>query len=307
MLNPELTEIAKTLHPMAFPKKFAVEVCGDCNLRCTMCHHPMMRRPKGAMPFPLWQKCADEIAAVSPGTECWFSFIGEPLVEPELLLAMLDYGKTVGLRSLNVNTNGMLLTTRLADRLLESSADLVVFGIDGFTSDTYERIRVGGNRDALYAKVEYFLAARRACGSGPEIQVQFIEMAENEHESQAFSEYWLERGAVVKVRNQLSWGGKFGTPLCIPAKDRIPCPWAITMMHMFWDGRVPRCPGDTEGEESIGNAWHEPLAVLWARLGKYRDLHLQRRFAELPARCQTCKDWMVGAARRIRPASTIPV
>lgn len=307
MLNPELTEIAKTLHPMAFPKKFAVEVCGDCNLRCTMCHHPMMRRPKGAMPFPLWQKCADEIAAVSPGTECWFSFIGEPLVEPELLLAMLDYGKAVGLRRLNVNTNGMLLTTRLADRLLESSVDLVVFGIDGFTSDTYERIRVGGNRDELYANVEYFLAARRARGSGPEIQVQFIEMAENEHESQAFSEYWLERGAVVKVRNQLSWGGKFGTPLCIPAEDRIPCPWAITMMHVFWDGRVPRCPGDTEGEEGVGNAWHEPLAVLWARLGKYRDLHLQHRFAELPARCQTCKDWMVGAARRIRPASTVPV
>jgi hypothetical protein len=74
------------------------------------------------------------------------------------------------------------------------------------------------------------------------------------------------------------------------------------MMHVFWDGRVPRCPGDTEGEEGAGNAWHAPLAELWARLGAYRSLHLERRFGELPARCRSCKDWMTGAAQRIQPA-----
>jgi hypothetical protein len=74
------------------------------------------------------------------------------------------------------------------------------------------------------------------------------------------------------------------------------------MMHVFWDGRVPRCPGDTEGEEGVGNAWHSPLAELWARLGGYRELHLSHRFDELPARCHGCKDWMTGAAERVRPS-----
>ena len=110
------------------------------------------------------------------------------------------------------------------------------------------------------------------------------------------------RGATVKVRNKLSWGGMFGTPLEIPDEQRIPCPWAITMMHVFWDGRVPRCPGDTEGEEGPGNAWDEPLTVLWNRLGDYRQKHLECRFGELPARCKKCKDWMTGAAERIRPS-----
>ena len=35
---------------------------------------------------------------------------GEPLLEPELLLKMLAYGQSIGLRSLNINTNGMPLT-----------------------------------------------------------------------------------------------------------------------------------------------------------------------------------------------------
>ena len=56
MLDPELAKVAKTLGPMSFPTRFAVEVCADCNLKCSMCHHPFMRRPKGKMPFELWKK-----------------------------------------------------------------------------------------------------------------------------------------------------------------------------------------------------------------------------------------------------------
>lgn len=301
-MDPQLNVVASTLRPFEFPSRFAVEVCSECNLACAMCHHPNMRRPKGRMPFALWQKCADEVATVSPRTECWFSFIGEPLIEPELLLDMLAYGRAVGLRSLNVNSNGMLLTPELSDRLLRSGATTLVFGIDGFSKATYERIRIGGIREQLYNNVEYLLSVRRALPSGPEVMVQFIEMDENEGEAEPFREYWLERGATVKQRNKLSWGGKFETSLCVPPAARIPCPWACTMMHVFWDGRVPRCPGDTEGEEGAGNASDESLRTLWGRLGVYRDLHLARRFEALPDRCQTCKDWMTGAAQKTAPA-----
>ena len=114
----------------------------------------------------------------------------------------------------------------------------------------------------------------------------------------------MQGHATLKVRNMLSWGGKFGTSLCVPKEERIPCPWALTMMHVFWDGRVPRCPGDTEGDESVGNAWDGPLVDLWSALGSYRDTHMAHRFDELPDRCQSCTDWMTGAAQRIRPVET---
>ncbi len=298
--SASLDQIAKTLCPLPFPTRFAVEVTAECNLACSMCHHPNMRRPKGRMPFELWKRCADQIAAISPDTQCWFSFCGEPLLEPELLFRMLDYAKSVELQSLNVNTNGMLLTPEIAEPLLESGADLVVIGIDGFSKETFEKIRVEADRDVVYANVEHLLAARETRGSGPEIQVQFIEMGENRHELEAYQAYLLARGATLKVRKMLSWGGTFDTSLNVPKEERIPCPWAITMMHVFWDGRVPRCPGDTEGDEGVGNAWDEPLTDLWDRLEEYREKHLAYRFDELPERCRNCKDWMTGAADRIR-------
>ena len=101
-----LAQIANTLRALSFPTRFAVEVTAECNLECSMCHYPNMRRPKGRMPFELWKRCANQISAISPDTQCWFSFCGEPLLEPELLLKMLAYGKAMGLRSLNLNTNG---------------------------------------------------------------------------------------------------------------------------------------------------------------------------------------------------------
>jgi pyruvate-formate lyase-activating enzyme len=301
-LNAELDRIARTLSPSAFPRKLAVELCADCNLDCVMCHHDRMRRPKGVMPFPLFRKCADEIAATAPRTELWFSFCGEPLLEPDLLLEVLAYGRSAGLVSLNINTNGVLLTPELSGRLLDSGVDLIVIGIDGFSKEVYESIRVGGDRDALYANVAQLLALRDARGADTEIQTQFIDMPSNRHERDIFEAHWLARGATVKVRNQLSWGGQLETSLDVPAGKRIPCPWAVTMMHVFWDGRVPRCPGDTEGEEGCGNVWQSSLADLWARLGVYRAHHLARRFDRLPERCLACKDWMTGAAARIRPA-----
>ncbi|HYD76826.1 radical SAM/SPASM domain-containing protein [Ramlibacter sp.] len=304
----ELETLAATLGKFAFPRKFAVEICAECNLACSMCHHPSMKRAKGTMPFELWRKCADEIAAVSPRTECWFSFCGEPLLEPELLLRCLDYGRSVGLESLNINTNGMLLTPDLDDAVLGSGAHLIVFGVDGFSKASFEKYRVKADRDVVYRNVERLLARRDATGSKLAIQVQFITMEDNAHEVDAYKAHWLARNAVVKVRRQLSWGGQFETGLGISNDERIPCPWAVTMMHVFWDGRVPRCPGDTECEEGAGNAWDDSLANLWARLGRYRELHLERRFGELPERCHKCTDWMTGAAERVRPeAAVVPV
>ena len=133
-----LSKIATTLTELSFPTRFAVEVHADCNLKCSMCHHPEMRRPKGKMPFELWKKCADQIANISPDTQCWFSFCGEPLLAPDLLIRMIAYGKSAGLRSLNINTNGMLLTPDLARPIIDSGVDLIVFGIDGFSKQTYE-------------------------------------------------------------------------------------------------------------------------------------------------------------------------
>jgi MoaA/NifB/PqqE/SkfB family radical SAM enzyme len=108
---------------------------------------------------------------------------------------------------LNINTNGMPLTAELAELLLESGVDLIVIGIDGFSKEIFEKIRVNADRDVVYANIEHLLALRNSNGAGPEIQVQFIGMDENEHELVAFTAYWLAGGVTLKVRKKLKRSG----------------------------------------------------------------------------------------------------
>ena len=297
----ELAAIACTLRQTAFPRQLGIEVTGACNLHCPMCHHDALQRPLGQMPCALFRKCADEVAATAPATEIWFSFNGEALLSPDLLLEMITYAKAVGLRSLNLNTNGVCLDEALAVRLLDSGIDLVVFGLDGLSREVYQTIRRGAVRDDVYANVEHFLTLRLARATGPAVMVQFVEMAENMAERDAFVAHWLARGAIVKLRRMLSWGGRIETPLAVPPEQRIACPWAINLMHVFWDGTVPRCCADVDGSEAVGNAWHDSLALLWQRLAPYREVHLRGEFDRLPARCAACRDWMVGRAEKILP------
>jgi uncharacterized Fe-S cluster-containing radical SAM superfamily protein len=290
------------LRERPFPKQLGIEVTAYCNLRCAMCHNATLQRPKGSMPLALFRRCADEVAAVSPSTEVWFSFNGEPLLEPERLFEMVAYAKSVGLTSLNLNSNATQLNDALTMRLLVSGLDLVVFGIDGLLGETYNRIRRGGDRDRVYTSVERFLKLRRERHTGPVVMVQFIEMPENAHERDAFVDYWLARGAIVKVRRQLSWGGRIHTALTVPSELRTACAWAVNLMHVCWDGTVPRCCGDTDGTEAVGNAWVASLSSLWRQMKPYRAAHLSGQFDLLPQRCAACHDWMVGMADHIRPA-----
>jgi hypothetical protein len=142
---------------------------------------------------------------------------------------------------------------------------------------------------------------RQARRTGPAVMVQFIEMEANAHERDGFIGYWAARGAIVKTRRQLSWGGRISTPLAVPPEQRTACPWAVNLMHVCWDGTVPRCCGDTDATEPVGNVWQEPLSTLWNRMAEFRRAHLAGTFTALPVRCATCKDWMVGMADKIPP------
>jgi hypothetical protein len=124
--------------------------CSDraLTLGCAMCHHRAMQRPKIRMLLELWKRCADQLAATSQRTRCWFPFCGELLMESDLLLRMLEYGKSAGPCSLNINANGILLTPDLAGLVFDCG---LTASFPGPTPSprTYARIRVRGDPDAV--------------------------------------------------------------------------------------------------------------------------------------------------------------
>jgi radical SAM protein with 4Fe4S-binding SPASM domain len=303
--NAFLQSLEARQQDVTFPPQVVIETTAACNLTCSHCGHATMKRPKGHMAMALYRRLVDEIAETAPHTEMWPTFYGEAFVLGYRLFYMLEYAKRRGLTNVVLNTNGTRFDAEVTEWVIDSGLDVIMFSLDGFSAPVFESIRVGASRDEVFRNVNRLLEIKARRGSAtPKVEVQYSQMAENEHETETFRAYWLERGAHVKIRERFTWTGAVSAANLLPDVRRIACPWALRTCAIHWNGDVVACAVDYDGRFVAGNVRDRSIADVWqtdhARL---RHLHLSHDFAHLPAPCRSCLDWQVaGGAVHYDPA-----
>jgi MoaA/NifB/PqqE/SkfB family radical SAM enzyme len=301
-LEAKLLSIEGKLRDFDYPPQLVIENTSRCNQQCIHCSHKELIRPKRPMERALWDKIVKEIGREAPDTEIWPTFYGESLGMGEEIWDRIDYADEVGCANLVLNSNGsLLLRLNHIDRILRSPLKRFILSLDGYTKETYEKIRYLGKWEETYQGVEELLRRKRASGTKyPVIICQFSLMAENEHEVEAFRKYWQERGAEVKVRPKLEWtatGSIRSDRIDHETEFRIACPWGNNTMGIHQDGSVVACAVDYEGMFKAGNANDLSIKELWAILGeKLRRPHREHRWADMPSICKGCRDWQTAGA-----------
>jgi MoaA/NifB/PqqE/SkfB family radical SAM enzyme len=298
-----LLAIEARLTEHAFPPQLVVENTSHCNMKCIHCAHRAMLRPQQHMERVLWNQIVEEVGRESPHCELWPTFYGEALILREELWDRLDHAARAGCQNLVLNSNGSLLP-RFDNirRVLRSPLKRFILSLDGFTAETFERIRVHGKRDLIYAAVEELCRKRQERGQlYPVIIAQFSVMKENASEAAAFTAHWQAAGAEVKIRPLLEWGatGVIQTETILhDSPFRIACPWANNTCAIHADGSVVACAVDYEGRFSVGNVRDSSILRLWGILReKLRKPHREHRWSELPLLCQGCGDWQAAGAQ----------
>jgi radical SAM protein with 4Fe4S-binding SPASM domain len=286
-----------------FPIDVIIETCSHCTVECIYCPQPGLKRPKGAMDFRVFKKIVDEIASESPDSRLWIAILGEPLLRGDDLVEMLRYARAQGIKNIHVNTNATCLTRDLSHKLLVSGIKEIIFSVDAFTKETYDKIKIGGDFHKTLENIEYFLSIRKAEDrKSPAVIMQFVIMDENEHEAEAFKKYWLGKGVVVKIRLRLGWGA-FGETkdLDLARVERnFPCPWLVRTFSIHWDGRVAQCDADYEGLYSPGDIKTQTIKEIWnGELAKRRDKNQALDFSH--PLCMGCRDWSVGRSQFYYP------
>jgi MoaA/NifB/PqqE/SkfB family radical SAM enzyme len=313
-IQAKLLSIEAKLQDFDYPPQLVIENTSRCNQQCIHCSHKELIRPKRAMERDLWDKIVIEIGREAPQTEIWPTFYGEALGMGEEIWDRIDFAAKVGCENLVLNSNGsLLLRLNHIDRILRSPLKRFILSLDGYTKETYEKIRYLGKWEETYQGVEELLRLKQASGAAyPAIICQFSLMAENEGEVELFRKYWRERGAEVKVRPKLEWtatGSIRSDRIDHETEFRIACPWGNNTMGVHQDGSVVACAVDYEGMFKAGNARDMSIKELWAILGeKLRRPHREHRWADIPAICKGCRDWQTAGAeyektdrRDIRP------
>jgi radical SAM protein with 4Fe4S-binding SPASM domain len=285
-----------------FPKVILIDTVSYCNLKCSMCFHREMKRKKGIMSWELFTKIVDEIAEVDKDARVWMVFFGEALIIKKhrpSIFEMIAYAKSKELTDVVLNSNANLMDEDASRGLIDSGLDAIYIGIDAFTPETYSQIRVGGNYERTVENVVTLLRLKESLNvEKPEVFVQFVEMESNKCEKEAFTKFWTEQGAIVKIRPMVSWAGMVEAPnLVLENDERWPCYWAMRTMSITDTGKVVTCAVDLDAQFIAGDVNTASLKEIWkGKLKELRQLHLSKRFDELPENCKHCRDWQSARA-----------
>jgi sulfatase maturation enzyme AslB (radical SAM superfamily) len=275
-----------------FPKQLLLETTSHCNLNCSMCARQFKPRKWGTMEESLARRIIDEVVAKAPWCRIWFCYFGEPLVKRRSgLFDRIRYAKEKGLRRAAINTNANLMDEQCVRDMLDAGLDAVYIGIDATSSEIYDQVRRGGNFETVVANVHRLI---KMAGERIKVTVQFGVYETNEHQTEAFRDYWANYPVNIFVRPKLTWIGYLSDHLKSEA-PRHACAWIFDSINVNENGLSPYCICDWANRQSIGDTNQESIFAIWPKVLPYLIHHARGEWDKLPEFCQNCRDWQTKA------------
>jgi len=249
----------------SMPIRLWIETSTMCNLECIMCPNKDLPDSKIAvMDLDLFEKIIDE--ASSFVQDVYLHHRGEPLINPQLF-SMIRYAEAAGIRT-RFHSNGSMLTTGRAAKLLEAAPSMVSFSVDGFSKEPYEQIRQGAAFDKTIANIVFLARQKRERKlKKPYLIVERIKFknpvpGESAEAIAAMKKFLLDNGVdEVIEKDEYDWATDNSPEIAKPNDGSCTFPWYA--MVVCADGTVTPCPQDFFGKMVMGNARTSSLREIW--------------------------------------------
>jgi len=285
----------------AHPQWVQVEINNTCNLNCIMCPREAMTRPLRNMTMDEFVEIADKVQAAQVPRIRLF-LLGEPLLHRQLV-PMIQYAKQIGIPSVEINTNAVLLDADCSQALIAAGLDEIVFSLDGAEPEVFEEVRVGANYEQVTGNIRRFFEVREQMGADkPSAVVQTMIMEPTIDLMQQFVDTWTAVADQVRVQAIREYHGVAGLSFThvSPDDELRPCPALWTYLVILSDLQVVPCCSDINGELTLGKITEGDILDFWHhndRLNKLRRLHCGLHFDGLPL-CRDCESISLNVLRR---------
>jgi MoaA/NifB/PqqE/SkfB family radical SAM enzyme len=167
--------------PVTHLAKVYIEPTNACNLECRTCIRNVWDEPIGQMDGKTFDCIMEGLKAFSPRPAVFLGGFGEPLFHPGIV-DMVARVKALGI-TVELITNGTLLTQEMSGRLIEAGLDMLWVSLDGSTPESYADVRLGAALPEVLANLKRFRDLRmEAQLLKPEIGIVFVAMKRNIHD-----------------------------------------------------------------------------------------------------------------------------
>ncbi|MDD3925975.1 MAG: radical SAM protein [bacterium] len=245
------------------PLRLWVEPTNHCNLKCTMCpngsEEPMHR---GFMPLNQFKEIINQAAGTI--NDIHLCHRGESLLHPDIV-RMTAYAHSQGV-AVRLNTNGTLMTSELAEDLIEAGLSFISFSFDGLEQESYEKIRRGADFHDTICRIGAFLETKARHGHGPVTVIEALDLGEGGLEmkkSEFLSNFKGLPLDAFRVKAMHNWGGNIDLDAGRESYSYVPCSNIWYAMVIGWDGAISPCPQDWYFRETLGNIEDMPLMHAW--------------------------------------------
>lgn len=300
------TPLAEAL-PLAMPYLVQIFPVYGCNFKCEYCIHSLDRSSHGyishetLMPWEVYKKVVDDIRDTGERIKMLrFAAIGEPLLHPQIA-EMVAYARQSGIAaSVDIVTNGSLLTRELSDRLIDAGLSKLRISLEGLSSEEYrEHTSVAVDFGDLVDNIRYFY--ERSQGTRTTMYIKIIDyMVQSKEQQDRFRELFSPMTHSIAIEHltptieeidydKVSHGMKTDKPQngTVLLESQI-CSQPFYMMQVNPDGNVVPCCS-MKYPCVLGNVKEESLQGIW--LGeKYRNFQRNMldgvdRAAEVCGKC----------------------
>jgi radical SAM protein with 4Fe4S-binding SPASM domain len=259
-----------------FPLFVRFEAQFKCNGRCQKCvhGHPDLKADYGYkeyMPFDTFKRLVDECDEHNCPS-IGLSQTNEPLLDPDLLERIEYVSKKKSIMDIHLNTNASLLNEELSRKILDTAVTRICFSIDAITEQTYNKVRGGLNFKQVIKNIETFLNFKEQQKQLlPTIRVSFLLQEDNEHELEAFKNYWVDKVDYISVQRYVPispFNDERSRALNIaPIKGKKNCSYTYESLFVHGDGTVVPCAAHLARHISVGNINNNSLYELWHSKG----------------------------------------
>jgi MoaA/NifB/PqqE/SkfB family radical SAM enzyme len=155
-----------------------VEPTNLCNLDCVTCMRNVWDEDSGYMSSEIFNEVLDGIKTVHPVPSIFFGGFGEPLTHPAIV-EMVAQSHQAG-AVVELITNGILLTQKMARQLKQAGLNRLWVSIDGATPESYSDVRLGAALPQVIENLRYLTKLRGWMSADlPRLGIAFVAMKRN--------------------------------------------------------------------------------------------------------------------------------
>ncbi len=273
------------------PVAVNAELTNLCNLACPECPSGagLLSRPKGFMDISLFSKLITELKPFLLNLNLYFQ--GEPMLHPEFL-RFISLAR--GIRT-TVSTNGHFLTEENIQGIISSGISKLIVSLDGADRLTYLVYRRGGDFNIVFDGLKRLAEARNEYREGPEIVIQFLVHAGNEHQIPEIKIFAKENGFKLRLKSMQVIDGSFdrwlpaaerfrryrrsGNGYTLKGRMKNRCLRLWMNPVVTWDGNVLPCCFDKDGKYVLGNLGNSSFSEIWhsEKNHRFREMVLSGR------------------------------